>query len=320
MRLATLFRYLIGDREAILQLACNCWSLAVGALLVLSAGLARDYDQEDLLHEPWHLLVPFGASIVASAVLFAVACGPWALARDATAPWPGWIRAYASFLGLFWLTAPLAWLYAIPYERLMTAPLAVGANLTTLAIVAAWRVALMVRVLRMLFNYDLFAAVVMVFGLGDAVLLLAMSFLPSPLLELTSGTKMSEGDLVLFQTAFYVSLIAACSGPLWLVGLFSVYATTMPRWQSLDGWTSVRPAYSVWGMALGAVVLGLMALPFTLPEQTLRRRVETDFKEGRAGDALAKMSAHSPEDFPPLWLPPPRFMSRGSAKNSSAAA
>jgi hypothetical protein len=75
MGIRTLLRYLIGDRQAILDLAASRWTLLVGFLFVLSAALAREYDGKDLLHEPWHLLLPLGASLVASALLFAVAWG-----------------------------------------------------------------------------------------------------------------------------------------------------------------------------------------------------------------------------------------------------
>jgi len=58
MGIGTLLRYLIGDRKAILAIAGSRHSLWIGFLFVLSAGLAREYDGEDLLHEPWHALIP----------------------------------------------------------------------------------------------------------------------------------------------------------------------------------------------------------------------------------------------------------------------
>ncbi len=96
MGIGTLGRFLIGDRQAILELAANRWALVVGFLFVLSAGLAREYDGVDLLAEPWHVFIPLPASLLAAFFLFA-----WV---------NGWSRQFPSFLGLFWLTAPLAWL------------------------------------------------------------------------------------------------------------------------------------------------------------------------------------------------------------------
>src|SRR6478609_360522 len=102
MGIGTLFRYLIGDREAILAIAGSRHSLWVGLLFVLSAGLAREYDGEDLLHEPWHVFLPLGASLVSSLLLFTLAFG-FALSKGE--PWRDTPRRYLSFLGLFWMTA-----------------------------------------------------------------------------------------------------------------------------------------------------------------------------------------------------------------------
>jgi hypothetical protein len=55
MQVRTIFLYLIGNRQAILDIAADRRWLGIGALFVLSAGLAREYDQEDLVHEPWFL-------------------------------------------------------------------------------------------------------------------------------------------------------------------------------------------------------------------------------------------------------------------------
>ena len=51
------------------------------------------------------------------------------------------------------MTAPLAWLYAIPYERFLSPVGATRANLWTLGLVAAWRVLLIIRVLVVLLSY-----------------------------------------------------------------------------------------------------------------------------------------------------------------------
>ncbi len=147
MTIGTVLRYLIGNRTAIMDIA-NCPSaLGVGLLLVLSAGFAREYDGEDLRAEPWHLLIPVAASLVTSFILFLLTFMK-VLAQDS--PPPRFFKAYGAFLALYWMTAPLAWLYAIPYERFLPDPQAVKANLWTLALVAAWRVVLMIRVVSVL--------------------------------------------------------------------------------------------------------------------------------------------------------------------------
>src|SRR6516225_4864139 len=73
VRIRTLLAYWIGNRQAVLDIASNRSVLWVGLLFVFSAAFARDYDGEDLLHEPWRLLIPLGASLAASFLLFSVA-------------------------------------------------------------------------------------------------------------------------------------------------------------------------------------------------------------------------------------------------------
>ena len=68
-------------------------------------------------------------------------------------------RYNGSFLGLFWMTAPLAWAYAVPYERLLSPWQATAFNLATLALVALWRVVLMVRVVKVVLNYSWAASI-----------------------------------------------------------------------------------------------------------------------------------------------------------------
>lgn len=49
-------------------------------------------------------------------------------------------------MGLFWFTAPIAWLYAIPVERFLDDLNAARANVTLLALVSLWRILLMIRI------------------------------------------------------------------------------------------------------------------------------------------------------------------------------
>src|SRR5262245_2996220 len=198
MRIATLFRYLIGDRGAILTIAGSRQALGVGLLFVLSAGFAREYDGQDLLHEPWHLLVPLAASLASSFVLFSVAYGVAVFKGVAVRPF---LRRYGSFLGLFWMTAPLAWLYAIPYARFLGAANAMRANLLTLGVVSAWRVALMVRVLMVVLHHSFPAAFCLVLTFADAVALTLLTFLPVRLFDIMAGIRLSEGEIVLREVS-----------------------------------------------------------------------------------------------------------------------
>jgi hypothetical protein len=306
MRISTLLRYLLGDRQAILAVAANRATLWLGLLFVLSAALARDYDGEDLLHEPRHLLIPFGASLAASLVLFIVAYG-MAICKDA--PARQFFPAYRSFLGLFWLTAPLAWLYAIPYERFLNPMQAVQANLFTLALVAVWRVALMVRILNVTMGYPLLAALCLVMTFANAVSLSLLSFLPFPITDFMAGLRLSEADSIRRSVAVLVLEGGFCTLPIWVAGALSLGFVGQRYWRvaKLDPAKGTRPSWAMWLLACSSVAGWLLVLPFTQPEQQLRRRVELLFADGRTADALAEMSAHNVTDFPPHWEPPPRF-------------
>src|SRR5262245_24835957 len=67
--IGVLCRFLVGRSEAIRQIAEAPGALGAGALLVLSAGLARNYDKREFPGEPWRLLGPFGASILIATIL-----------------------------------------------------------------------------------------------------------------------------------------------------------------------------------------------------------------------------------------------------------
>ena len=56
MNPASIPAYLIGRRSAILEIAGNRWSLLIGFLLVVSGGLARNYDGAYLTKE-WTVLL-----------------------------------------------------------------------------------------------------------------------------------------------------------------------------------------------------------------------------------------------------------------------
>jgi hypothetical protein len=305
MGIGTLLRYLIGERTAILTLAEHPRSWLVGLIFVLSAGFAREYDQEDLLHDPWYLLLPLGASLLSSFLLFCVLYGPTMLLRK---PGPPFLTAYRAFLGLFWLTAPLAWLYAIPYERLLDSVSAVHANLATLAVVSAWRVALMVRVAVVLLGMPLGAAFFRVLAYADGVALAAVSFLPFPIIEIMGGVHLTEAESAVRGAAQFIGCWGGCTFLIWFMFAVSLNGTT--RWQNAG--TEVPPTmamtWSLRGLAVLSLAFWIGILPFTQPEQQLRRRVEIAFRDGRVVDAVAEMSAHRSEDFPPHWDPPPRFL------------
>jgi hypothetical protein len=305
VRVRTLLRYLIGDREAILEIAADPRGLWVGLLLVVSAGFAREYDGQDLVREPWHLLVPVAASLVASFLLFLVAFGRLFLRREGR---PSFLTAYRSFLTLFWMTAPLAWLYAVPYERFLSPGDATEANLWTLAFVAAWRVALITRVVSVLTGRGFGECIFLVMAFADPVALAAVYLMPKPIVSIMGGVRLTQSEAAVHVATFYVSVFGILSAPVWAIGGLIAFFTGKPALQV----PAVLPEHpgtgrGMWALAILSLVFWVPILPWTQAEQRLRSQVEADMKGGRIADGLDMLSAHRPSDFPPLWDPPPRI-------------
>lgn len=308
MTFATLCRFLVGDRRAILDVGATRGAWLVGIVLVLSAGLAREYDHEDLLHEPWHALLPLAASLVTATILYAiirmVSC------RRSGTGWPA-RGGYPAFLGLYWATAPLAWLYAIPVERFLSAERAVAANLWLLGIVSVWRVLLMARVVGVVWRCHGWEAfqIVALFAWGVAAAVL--SFTPLPLLSIMGGIELAPAESILAETTFLVMLFLFLSTPFWLICGLAILCLQR---RAGGPWTpdpafasgSLRVENSLWACAAAAVAAGLALLPLFQPEQHLRHAAEASLRRNDPAAAIRLMAAHARHDFPPHWDPPPR--------------
>jgi hypothetical protein len=310
--ITTLAHYLLGDRSAILAIADTRHALWVGLLFVLSAGLAREYDGEDLLHEPWHALLPLAASLASSLLLFTLAYG---IAMCKGASWRAFFSNYLTFLGLFWMTAPLAWLYAIPYEQFLSPANAIRANLLTLAVVAVWRVLLMIRVLQVILFYHSTAASILVLLFADGLALLLVAILPVPVVDVMSGSRFGEREQILGGAAWCVLHFGGCFFLFLLYGGFEVLRQSNPRWELPSARLDRRPSGALGCLALTSVLIWALILPFTQPAQVLRRGVERSFAAGHVAEALAEMSRHRQADFPPGWEPPPGQVDWGQGEN-----
>jgi hypothetical protein len=308
MTLFTLAAYLVGSREAILRLASSRWSLALGFLFVLLAGLAREYDGEDLLREPWHLAIPLGASLATSALLYLLVRG---VAWRHGATEPPLASGYLDFLGLYWLTAPLALVYAIPFERFLSAGDATRANLWMLALVALWRVVLMVRVVSVLYQTSFLSALFLVLLFADTVAVILLSNTELPIIAIMGGIRLSESESILHSTVWLMRVLTVLSWPVWLIGALVVIVRKR-RWEYQA--TSSPPfpglAWHLWAAVMVLIGMWVVILPRTQPEQQRRGRAERELKSGRIRQGLEYMSAHERDDFPPHWDPPPRVAYR----------
>jgi hypothetical protein len=302
----TLLLFLAGHRESIRQVATHKHSIWIGALFVLSAALAREYDGEYLLADPQYLLIPFAASLVASFFLFNIV---YAITNRKSKLSAGYLACWRSFLGLFWMTAPLAWLYAIPVERFMDALGATKANAAFLGIVALWRVVLMARIISVVFGMRGWFAFCVSGMFGLSLVFGALFFTPIPLIQIMGGIRQTESEALIagIVTMFvvlspFILLLLAIGC---LVLLFSNRGFPRPM-IPLESENSALTPQLIFTVAASLVIwLGFM--PFTQPEQRLRVTVEDALRGGEIELGLELMSSHSAEDFPPHWDPPPRI-------------
>lgn len=306
MKLSILPKYLIGRRDAILELAASKWTLLIGAIFVVSAGFAREYDGEDLVHEPWHALRPLGASLASGTTLFLLIHGAVKLRGGKPEnPPPSFVRSYLIFLGLFWMTAPMAWLYAIPYERFMTPVDAIGVNLWTLALVAIWRVALITRVITVIYGLRATPVFFLVMLFADAVVFAVVTMVPTPVIDVMGGIRHTERDALIASITGLLTVLSFLSAPLWIIGsLFSI-GWMKPDWcVPRQNGSSPRPLLM---LAAVSVLAFVPAMVFTQPEQNNRRLAESMLLRGEIDAGFRFMSERSASDFPPQWNPPPKL-------------
>jgi hypothetical protein len=257
----TLIRFLAGQRSAILDVAASPYSLVLGGVLVLSAGFAREYDGEDLLHEPWHLLIPHGASLLTSFLLYVLV----RLTGIGKAPQlPAFFRGFPMFLRLYWMTAPLAWLYAIPFERWMSPGEATLWNLRLLGIVSVWRVALMIRVIGVVYGAGpLWRVIATVLLFGDAVMLIAIRFVPVPVLHMMGGVRMTESEQLVLGTTLLLQIVGF---PALFILLTMTLAPTSAPWTPMIFSERSRVHGTSWLLAALSILIWPFILPVTQPE------------------------------------------------------
>lgn len=304
-----LFQFLFGSRTAIEKLGASRHSLWIGALLVLSASIARNHDGVWILGEPDVLLHGIGVSTLNALALFTLS---YAVASAKRAARPPFASGALTFLGLFWLTAPMGWLYAIPYEHFLRPDLSVSANERSLTLVSIWRVLLISRVLSVLWSARFWVTLSLVLLFSDIVLLAALNLSPVPVIDFMGGLQHDDpDDAVAARNALaYVGAMVF----LLPVGIFALCGVVRFR----GGWTLDRtPSRVSRGFHVALVVVGLacaLLLATFQPNQMRRFRAENLLRTS-PGEGLLYMSQFGRDQFPPIWDPPPR-RSRGEAQPS----
>jgi len=303
LTIGTLWDFLRGDRRAILAIASARGALGLGFFFVISAGLAREYDNHDLVSEPWRMLMPLAASLGTSFILFSLL---YVVARTGGSGRLPFLRTYPQFLTLYWITAPMAWFYAIPVERFLSDRGAMLTNLGLLTVVSIWRMVLMVRVAAVLCAVPRRAALWPVLLFADVVALAAIVAAPKPVFMAMAGVWSPQSEWTGAMIGFQVGAAGVVTLPIWLIAMGIAVARQRP-WRF--GFPSRSPAGKVargaWGLVFAVLLSSAMALLWTQPEQRLRNQVESLIYSGRIDEAVQVMTMHQRNDFPPHWDPPP---------------
>lgn len=308
MRLQGLGTYLIeGDRGAIHRLARSRASLPVGAILVLTASIARNHDGAWLPGEPQALTHGLLVSTVNAFLLYSLF---FAMAMMKRLERPRFWIGYTQFLALFWLTSPMAWLYAIPYEHMTHPEGAVSLNALTLGLVSIWRVLIVARVMAVLWGSSMRVTLWPVLFFSDVVLLIGAFTMPMPIVNFMGGLQhLNPVDRSIVNLNVAVTLYGILTLPLWLItttiagAFFSGGWAVAPSGAAEARW---RPSHGVLAMlACVAVVMGVLLATFQ-PAQSRRYEASRLLRED-FGAGLAFMSRHERTDFPPIWDPPPRL-------------
>ena len=251
--LKTLVQYLFGYRSAILNLATNRATVWLGLIFVITAGLAREYDRENLAQEPWHLLAPLVASLATSWILFVMV---YSVAIHRGAAMEGFWSTYRKFLGLYWMTAPLAWFYGIPVEKFLMPDDAVHANIGLLELVSWWRVILIVRVIVVLFNAWIVTVLPVVLLFADSVVLFLFATFPQPVISFMGGVRDSQGQVTVEMVTRYAGWFGILTYPFWALGFVLVFVSTEPEWVNVTATfkPSQRIQPTVWVLATASLV------------------------------------------------------------------
>lgn len=300
---SNVIRFLLFDRDAIKTIADSRTATWLGLTFVISAGFAREYDGEYLLAEPWHLLIPVAASLIGCFLMVIFIFG-LAFRGVKISFW----QTLRSFINVYWMTAPMAWLYAIPFEQFLRPVDATSANLWMLGFVATWRVALMVRCMIVIYDTNWFTALVPVILFSDILAILALEFAPGPIFMLMGGVRQTESEQLIASFRLLLNLLCYLTMPIWIIS-YLLLIWKNPPWQ----WTpnnnperNLRVSRSCWAVAIVSLLVWIPILPLTQPQQHLRWKGEK-LLSSRQFDAFAKlMTEHDETEFPAHWDPPPR--------------
>ena len=301
MRPTDIFLYLIGNRGAIERVAGSWWSLLIGAILVLTSGIARNYDHLDLLKNPEWIYGPFLASAITSLIVYAVIKAYLKLNGCLT---PIKRRQYVSFLCLYWMTAPCAWIYGIPVESFTSLIIATQWNIAFLAVVSSWRVFLITRALTILTQASPMACLLAVLLPASAIMFVASFFKGLSLIGIMGGVRLPPHTQLLHDAAQFT---LSASLFLTLITFFVAISAIrlLDRAQKPLPWRKEKmPTKAVLLSVIYLMIWAAASYPTQIKVQR-NHQLETLLNHRKFEKAIQYASQFKKEDFSTIhYLPP----------------
>lgn len=307
----TIIRYLFGQAEAIRTVASARSALVTGIILVFLTSIARNYDQTHISESPGRWV--FGSllfSLVSGTWLYVI-CYGWIARLEMEAEkkpsyWSGW----RGFMGVFWLTAPVAWLYAIPVERYLDSLSAAKANLILLGVVSVWRVLLMARVFQVLCAVRFAKALCWVLAAAAGEVLIVSFFgtlATHSILKGMAGLRNSPEEDVFLAVVSWAFKISLIGGPAaFVIGWF------VPAKGDVKPLPVTEPARMPYLPLATCAAIWLVIAAFGQRKLENNVMAEHLFELKDYGAMMAFVSAKKPQDFAPSRVLPPKAYEYGS--------
>jgi len=294
---------LVGYRPSILRMTGARRGLLYAAMLVVSAAMAREYDAVSWLHHPEDLLAPFAASLILASVLW---LWMWGTLKVAGVRMRRPTRHAKRFLTGYWLTAPLAWLYAVPVESFWDELTALKFNLTALSIVSLWRVFLFGRIVAVLYRVPLVFATTAILVPCVIVAFVALMHQTLQIVSIMGGVRLSETESLLVGFTGRATTILFWF--FWPVAVLLIVNTTLLRGKVFacrPHPSGARLPSTVWAIpAIAIIVLGVAAIRFQPPLIEAAAIDQALIRENYP-EAFRRLKLHDPAYFPAHWDPVP---------------
>lgn len=312
MTAADPFLFLLGSRKSIERIAGSRIALWIGALLVITAGIARNYDHLLLTQQFEWIYGPFLMSLFSAILMFF----SLSVGVNVDRCW----REFGVFVSFFWLTAPCAWLYAIPVESFTDILTATKWNVAFLAIVSLWRVFLITRVVSVLTGARTIQILCCILIPASVEMGIGSFFKGISLVGIMSGVRLPPHHVWLKNVSQFIvfgsicSFIIACS-----VGSILSLKTTERKGIHLAR-PSTDDGRGVFSFAFAAMAVWLAIAWVLQPSVQRKHDLDKLIRAENWTQAIEFASRHQPDDFPPAYEFPPGSYGRDDTAGRLLAA